>query len=335
MENITSLLEDVIKSLIQDPSFKDLSLFLCLFKSLLITGNQNSPSDNQAGNLCDTSGGKSCSLLLLEGVASIIKDLISWPEAQLDIIKNVVDYTVIDVVDLNFRKRCTKEDWKINSGHWWLQNSDSCKHCLYSVKGGELVERTYCVKSENENDTKAYEQQKRVLDLVVSAECAACIDFLCQVIRGDWRLISHWTEGGSSNSSVGEVDCDSWHPLHKWFIKLYALACLLVPYTTDNKLQKQASMLQNGLSQYVKKYATEREHMWIEGFKKGEFIDLQEGCFKEEFSSPVGEQKCDMFMLQNVLSSYKCIISDITILFSFLSILVEPVTCNTRRCHCR
>lgn len=289
MENLTSLLEDIIKSLIQDPTFKDLSLFLCLFKSLLMTGNQHSPSDNQDGNLCDTFGGKSCSLLLLEGATSLTKDFISWPAAQLDIIKNVIDFTVIDVVDLNFRKHCTKEDGKNNSGHWWLQNSDSCQHCPYSVKGDELVERTSCLKSEHGVDTKAHEQQNGILDLVISVECAACIEFLCQVIIDDWRLTSHWTVSDSSNSSVGEVDCSSWHPLHRWFIKLYAVACLLVSYSTDNKLQKQASRLQHGLSQYVKKHATGREHMWIEGFKNGELTYFEESCFKEEFISPVGE----------------------------------------------
>ncbi|KAL9988358.1 hypothetical protein ACROYT_G002795 [Oculina patagonica] len=296
VENITSLLEDVIKSLTQDPNFKDLSLFLCLFKSLLMTGIHHLASDNQDDILCDPSGSKSCSLLLLEGVASLTKDFISWPEAQLDIIKNVVDFTVIDVVDLNFRKQCTKEDWKINSGHWWLQNSDSCKHCLYSVKEGELVERTSCVNSEHRENAEVPEQQKRMSDLVIFAECAACIDFLCQVIIDDWRQTSHWTANDSSNSSVGEVDSSSWHPLHKWFTKLYAFACLLVSNSTDNKLQEQASRLQHGLSQYVEKHATEREHMWIEGFKKGELTDFEESCLKEEFSSPVGS--VDLLLFQ-------------------------------------
>lgn len=291
MENITSLLEDIIKSLSQDPSVKDLSLFLGLFNSLLMTGNRHSPSDNPDDKLSDTSVAKSSSLLLLEGVASLAKDFISWPAAQLDIFKNIVDFAVTDIVDLNFRKHCAEEDVEISSGN--CEDYVSYKHPLCPVEEGRLTERTCYVKSEHRDDTKTREQQKRISDLVVSAECTACIDLLCQVIVNDWGVTLHWMRDDLSNGSVGEMGCCSWHPLHKWFIKLYAVACFLVSHSSDSKLKDQAMRLQKGLSQYVKKYATEKEHAWIDGFEKGELIDFEESCFEEEFSSPVGEQtKC-------------------------------------------
>ena len=293
MENITSLLEDIIKSLIQDPSLEDLSLFLCIFKYMLMTRNQYSTSDHQGGTLHDKSdSGKSCLLLLLEGVVSLKKILISWPEAQLDIVKNIVDFIVIDMVDLNFRKYCTEEkSRKINCGHCWLQNSDLyTKRDMYSMKEDELEERASCVKLEHKEDTNAPEQHKSNSDLVISTECAVSIDLLCQVMIDEWREISRWTEGDSSTCIVGEVDYCMWHPLHKWLVKLYAVACLLVSHSADNKLHEQATGLQNGLSQYVRKHATEREQMWIESFIKGELIASEESSFEEEFSSTVGEQ---------------------------------------------
>lgn len=286
MENITSLLEDVIKGLIQDPSFKDLALFLCIFKSMFMTRDQYSTSDHQGGNLHDKSGsGKSCLLLLLEGVASLKKNLISWPEAQLDIVKSIVDFIVIDMVDLNFRKYCTEEgSRKINYGHCWLQNK-------YSMNGDEFEERASCVKSEHKEDTNVPVQQKSNSDLVISKECAVSIDILCQVMIDEWRETSCWTEGNSSTCSVGEMDYSLWHPLHKWLVKLYAVACLIVSHSADNQLHEQAAGLQNGLSQYVRKHATEREQLWIESFIKGELIDSEGSSLKEEFSSTVGEQK--------------------------------------------
>lgn len=293
MENITSLLEDVIKCLIQDPSFKDLSLFLCLFKSLLMTENQHASTENQERKLCDVPGTKSYSLLLLEGVASLKEDFFSWPAAQLDIIKNVIDFAITDVVALNFRKHCGKGNEEILSTNWFLQNSVSCKHGPCPIEDDGLVE-TLRVKSAHREDPKAHEQQKRMSDLVVSAECTACVDFSCHVIINDWRVTSCWTQDDQLNS-IGEVDCSSWHPLHKWIIKLYAVACFLVLYSADHKLQEQARKLQNGLSAYVKEHATETEHTWVDGFKKGELIDFEESCFKEEFISPVGKQtKCYM-----------------------------------------
>ena len=294
MENITSLLEDIIKSLIQDPSLEDLSLFLCIFKYMLMTRNQYSTSDHQGGTLRDKSdSGKSCLLLLLEGVASLKKILISWPEAQLDIVKHIVDFTVIDIVYLNFRKYCTEEESrKINCGHCWLQNSDLCTKCdMYSMKGDELEERASRVKSEHEEDTNAPKQQRSNSDLVISTECAVSIDLLCQVMIDEWRETSCWTEGDSSTCIFGELDYSSWHPLHKWLVKLYAVACLLVSHSAYNKLHEQATGLQNGLSQYIRKHATEREEMWIESFIKRELTDYEGSSLKEEFSSTVGEQK--------------------------------------------
>ena len=275
----------------QEPSFKDLSLFLCLFNSLLMTENQHISSEEQERKLCEGPGIKSYSLLLLEGVASLKEGFISWPEAQLDIIKNVIDFAITDVVTLNFRKHCAKGNEETLSRIWLGQNAVSCEHGMCPVEDDGPVE-TSSVKSMHRDDPKAHEQQKGMSDLVVSAKCTACFDFLCQVIINDWRVILCWIQDDQLNS-IGEIDYRSWHPLHKWIIKLYAVACFLVLYSGEHKLHEQATRLQNGLSEYVKEHATENEHTWVDGFKNRELIDPQESCFKEEFISPVGKQsKC-------------------------------------------
>ena len=284
MENITSLLEDVIKCLIQDPSFQDLSLFLCLFNSLFMTENQYLSTEEQEKKLCDVPGTKSYPLLLLEGLASLKEDFISWPAAQLDIIKNVIDFVITDVATLNFRKHSAKgNEEETLSRNWFGENSVSCKHGTCPVEDDGLVETMH------RDDPKASEQPKQMSDLVVSAECIACVTFLYHVIINDWRVTSCWMQDDQLNS-IGEIDYRSWHPLHKWIIKLYAVACFLVLYSGERKLQEQAVRLQNGLSEYVKEHATETEHTWVDGFKKGELIDFEESCFKEEFISPVGKQ---------------------------------------------
>ena len=256
-----------------------------------MTENHHPSTEEQKRKLCDVPGTKSYSLLLLEGVASLKEDFISWPVAQLDIIKNVIDFAITDVVALNFRKHCAKGNEEMLSRNWFLQNSFSCEEGPYPVEGDSLVE-TLSVKSKH--DPNAHEQQKGMSDLVVSAECTACVDFLCHIIINDWRVTSCWIQDDQLNS-IGEIDCRSWHPLHKWIIKLYAVSCFLVLYSDDHKEQEQALRLQNGLSEYVKHHATETEHIWVDGFKKGELIDFEEIWFKEEFISPVGKQaKCNV-----------------------------------------
>ena len=295
MENVTSLLEDVIKCLIQDPSFEDLSLFLCLFNSLFMKENQYPLTEEQERKLCDVPGTKSCSLLLLEGVASLEEDFIRLPAAQLDIIKKVIDFAITEVVALNFRKHYDKGNEEMLSRNWFLQNSFSSKGGPYPVESNGLVEMLG-VKSIHPDDPKAHEQQKEMSYLVVSAECEACIDFLFHVIINDWRVTLCWTQEDQLNS-IGKIDCKSWHPLHKWIIKLYAMVCFFVSYSGDLKLQEQALRLQNGLSEYVEKHATETEHTWVDGFKKGELLDTKESCFEEEFISPVGKQVKHCFIL--------------------------------------
>lgn len=252
-----------------------------------MTENQHPSTEEQERKLCDVPGTKSHSLVLLEGVASLKGDFINWPAAQLDLIKTVIDFTITDVVTLNFRKHCAKGNEETLSRNWLGQNSVSCEHGTCSVEGDGLVE-TSSVKSIHRDDLKAHGQQKQVSDLVVSAECTACFDFLCHVIINDWRVTSCWDQDDQLNS-IGEIDYRAWHPLHKWIIKLYAVACFFVLYSGDRKLQEQAVRLQNGLSGYVKEYATENEHTWVNGFKKRELIDCKESCFKEEFISPVGK----------------------------------------------
>lgn len=249
-----------------------------------MTENQHLSTEEHERKLCDVPGSKSCSLLLLEGIAGLREDFIGWPAAQLDIIKNVIDFAITDVVTLNFRKYCSKgNEEETLSRHLFGQNSISCEHGTCPVEDDGLVEPLH------RDDPKACEQQKQMSGLVVSAECAACVTFLYQVITNDWRVTSCWVQDDQLNS-IGEIDYRSWHPLHKWIIKLHALACWFVFYSGDHKLQEQALRLQNGLSEYVKKHATETEHKWVDSFKNGELIDLEESCFKEEFISPVGKQ---------------------------------------------
>jgi len=253
-----------------------------------MTEKQHPSTEEQERKLCDVPGTKSYPLLLLEGVASLKEDFISWPAAQLDVIKTVVDFAITDVVTLNFRKHCAKGNEETLSRNWLGQNSVSCEHWTYSVEDDGLVEKS-SVNSMHRDDPKAHEQQKQMSGFFVSAECIACVDFLCHVIINDWRGTSCWTQDDQLNS-IGEIDNRLWHPLHKWIIKLYAVACFLVLYSGDHKLQEQAMRLQNALLEYVKEHATENEHTWVDGFEKGELIDFKESCFKEEFISPVGKQ---------------------------------------------
>jgi len=245
-------------------------------------------TEEQERKLCDIPGTKSYSVLLLEGVASLKENFIIWPAAQLDIIKTVIDLAITDVVTLNFRRHCTEGNEETLSRNRLGQNSVSCEHRTCSIEDDGLVE-ALSVNSRHRDDPKTHEQQKQLSDLFVSSECTACVDFLCHVIINDWRETSCWTRDDQLNS-IGEIDNRLWHPLHKWIIKLYAVACILVLYSDDHKLQEQAMTLQNGLLEYVKEHATENERIWVDSFKKRELIDFKESCFKEEFISPVGKQ---------------------------------------------
>ena len=278
VENLIFLLEDIVKCLTQDPSITDLSLFYCLFNSLLVTGKHNLPSDKQDVNLDNTSTAKSCSLLLLKGVACLTKDYASWPEMQVDIIKSVIDFTISDIVDLNFQKHRKKDIL-----NWWLENS-------IPHNGHEsLMESTTFVESELVNKTKVNARETSTFDLVVSAEVTAGINLLYQVILNDWRATSHWVKSEECNSNVGELDSSSWHPLHRWIIKLHAITGWLISHSHNSRVVEQASRLQTGLAHYVKTYSTETELIWIDGFKRGELIDLGESKMEEEFNPPTGE----------------------------------------------
>ena len=260
-----------------------------------MTENQYLSTEEQEKKLCDVPGTKSYPLLLLEGIANLKEDFISWPAAQLDIIKNVIDFAITDVATLNFRKHSAKgNEEETLSRNWFGENSVSCELGTCPVEDDGLLETMH------RDDPKAREQPKQMSDLVVSAECTACVTFLYHVIINDWRVTSCWMQDDQLNS-IDEIDYRSWHPLHKWIIKLYAVACFLVLYSGEHKLQEQAVRLQNGLSEYVKEHATETEHTWVDGFKKGELIDFEESCFKEEFISPVGKQTTSQLVLSNVI----------------------------------
>lgn len=294
MENVTSLLEDIIKCLAQEPSVKDLSLFHCLFNSLLMIGKQTSPSDNQDTKLENRLTEKSCPLLLLQGAASLIKDYTCWSEAQIDIIKGIIDFTIDSVVELNFRKHTGSENKDILPGNCCLQNSLPHKSHLCPVDEGRVTEGTANVNSEHDDDMEVNEMETTKnyfsKDLVVSADIMASIELLCRVITNDWRVTSHWIQTDTCMSSIDEVDCQSWHPLHKWIVKLYAVSYWLVcHFQPKSMLMEQASRLQNGLAHYVKTYCTKTELAWIDGFSRGELIDLGENYSEEKFSPLTGE----------------------------------------------
>ena len=143
-----------------------------------MTENQHLSTEEHERKLCDVPGSKSCSLLLLEGIASLREDFIGWPAAQLDIIKNVIDFAITDVVTLNFRKYCSKgNEEETLSRHLFGQNSISCEHGTCPVEDDGLVEPLH------RDDPKACEQQKQMSGLVVSAECAACVTFYIKLLQ--------------------------------------------------------------------------------------------------------------------------------------------------------
>lgn len=297
----TSLLEDIIKDLIQEPSSEDLSLFLCLFNSLLVSRSFHRTSVHEDNKLNQTCQAKSCSLLLLEGVTHLRKKFVAWPAAQLDMMKNVIDFVFTEVTHLNFELDSSNTEGNILCGICWLQNHVSCKHQPFTMEEDKVNDhrKTFGQKSEHKKETEAFRNHKARLDVVVSGECTACISFLCQAMINDWSEVSHWIQGNVNNNSIGELDSSSWLPLHRWMIKLYTLAWFIESCTDDGILHKQAEKLQTGLAQYVKKHATEAELEWIDGFKWGELIGFEESCFEEEFSSPLGSVDLLLFQAES------------------------------------
>ena len=291
MENVTSVLEDIIKCLSQQPNFNDLSLFHTVFSSLLVTGNQISPPpDNKDMKLDSASSPKCCSLLLLQGVTDLAKDFLSWPEAQMDIIKSIIDFTLSAIVDLNFKTQSLNKKVILPENHS-LENSITNEGHPCGDDEVSATERTSKVKSEQDDDTmvNAKETSTSNLHPTVSAQVTAGVDLLCRVIMNDWRVALHWIQSEECGSVAGEIDCSSWHPLHKWIIKLYAMSCWLVSHSLDNTLLDQVTRLQNGLAEYVKTYSTKTELTWIDGSRRGELIDLTELYVEEEFSPPTGK----------------------------------------------
>lgn len=262
--NVTALLKDIINCLIQVPRHKDLSLFLCLFNSLLIPGEESSFPDKEKMEIGDIPMMQSWSLLLLQGVASLTKDYACWPEAQMDIIKGVIDLMFTALIDLNLRE--------LNNQRWSQDNVSFTPVCM-----------------ELEHDSHEKINTHDINNCDVSYEATACIDTLCQVIVKDWRETFHWISCEKTNGSNDELDWSSWNTLHKWLIKLYAGVCWLASHSHDSKIVDAASTLQPGLTHYLVKYSTNKELLWIDGFKKGELMALSKCHIEEEFNPPTGE----------------------------------------------
>ena len=264
LTNITALLKDIIKCLIQEPRYKDLSLFLCLFNSLLIPGEESLFLDKEKIEIGDTPRIQSWSLLLLQGVASLTKDYACWPEAQMDIIKGVIDLMFTALIDLNLRELDNQR---------WSQDNVSIT--------------PVCMELEHDNHEKINTHDKNNCD--VFFEATACIDILCQVIVSDWRETFHWISSEKIHASNGELDWSSWNTLHKWLIKLYAVVCWLASHSHNSRIVEAALTLRPGLTQYIMKYCTNKELLWIDGFKKGELMALSKCHIEEEFNPPTGE----------------------------------------------
>ena len=289
------VLEAIIKCLSQQPSFNDLSLFHTLFSSLLEAGNQIPPPPNNKDTTLDSalysaSLPRCCSLLLLQGVIDLAKDFLSWPEAQMDIIKSVIDFTLSAVVDLNFKTQSLNKKVILPENHS-LENSITNEGHPCGDDEVSAMERASTVKSEQDDDTMVNGKETSTSNLhpTISAEVTAGVDLLCQVIMNDWRVALHWIQSEVCGSVACHIDCSSWHPLHKWIIKLYAMSCWLVSHSLDNALLDQVTRLQNGLAEYVKTYSTKTELTWIDGFRRGERIELTGSYGKEEFSPPTGK----------------------------------------------
>ena len=264
LTNVTAVLKDVIKCLIQEPRYKDLSLFLCLFNSLLIPGEESLFPDKEKMEIGDTPRIQSWSLLLLQGVASLTKDYACWPEAQMDIIKGVIDLMFTALINLNLRE--------LNNERWSQDNVSITPVCM------EL---------DHDNHEKINTHDINNCDIFY--EGTACIDILCQVIVKDWRETFQWISSKKTSGSSGELDWSLWNTLHKWLIKLYAVVCWLASDSHDSRIVDAASTLQRGLTQYIMKYCTNKELLWIDGFKKGELMVLSKCHIEEEFNPPTGE----------------------------------------------
>ena len=228
-------------------------------------------------------------LVLLQGATSLTNEYINWPDAQIDIIKGVIDFAIKSVVDLNFRKPNNDKNKDNLPESRLSQNSVSDIRHLHTLGENGLTERTTHVKSEHDDHAKVKTQETSDLFPVVSAEVTVCIDFLYQVLINDWRVTLHCIHSEECSSDNGEIDWSSWSPLHKWIIKLYAVACWLVSHSQDSKLLDKASKLQHGLAWYTKTYSTNTECSWIDSFKKGVLLDVVKCCVEEEFSPPTSE----------------------------------------------
>ena len=213
--------------------------------------------DKEKIEIGDTPRIQSWSLLLLQGVASLTKEYACWLEAQMDIIKGVIDLMFTALIDLNLRE---------------LNNVSITP-----------------VSMELDHDNHEKINTHDINNCDVSCEATACIDILCQVILKDWRETFHWISSEKTNGSSGELDWSSWNTLHKWLIKLYAVVCWLASHSHDSRIVEAASTLQPGLTQYITKYCTNKELLWIDGFKKGELMALSKCHIEEEFNPPTGE----------------------------------------------
>ena len=231
---------------------------------MLIPGEQSLFPEKEKMEIGDTPRIHSWSLLLLQGVTSLTKDYACWPEAQMDIIKGVIDLMFTALIDFNLRELDNQR---------WSQDNVSIT--------------PVCMELEHDNHEKINTHDKNNCD--VFFEATACIDILCQVIVSDWRETFHWISSEKIHASNGELDWSSWNTLHKWLIKLYAVVCWLASHSHDSRIVEAASTLQPGLTQYITKYCTNKELLWIDGFKKGELMALSKCHIEEEFNPPTGE----------------------------------------------
>ena len=230
-------------------------------------GKENSTSDDhQEIKLDSISASKSWWLLLLCGMANLAKDYLCWPEAQMEvIIKTVTDFTFESFIDLSFKKQNSVNKKGILPNNCLVENSYPCEQ----------------QQAHNDKELKTERTSGRIMRVIaeeiansgfsISAEVTAGFDLLCQLTMNDWREPLHWIHTKVSEI-VGEIDCNTWHPLHKWIIKLYAMSSWLVSHSLDTTVLEQATKLQKGLAKYVKTFSTKAEFVWIHGLRGGELL---------------------------------------------------------------
>ena len=255
-----SLFDDLVKSLVQDPSLKNVSVFLYLFDSLLMSGTQSFQSEIIEVLPGLTLSNNSVSLLLIDGVGRL-KNEIQDPAVKLGIIKNVMEFAFCTIVDLNFH---------VLSLDWMQQDTFSCENQFGRRRTAHVPD----------NDVHI---------VVVSRDFTACLELLCQLIADDWKETSCWIQrfcDSGSDLCVGQLDCVCWHPLHEWIVKLYGVLCLLITCSFDSKLMLQITKLHTGCKPYIEKYSTKSEQNWIDAFQRRELITQK--SFEDEFSCPFG-----------------------------------------------